>query len=191
MVPLGSLDKSIGDVLGRQGYFQFFLGIADVPSKPTKESTSIGIELPTELVDRLRDFARRDMRSIKSEFIRALQLLLDTFDKSQDTTQMIGAPSMVTLQGETQPLVTGTEAQKSTSVLKKMDEKSFAAFLELIKKKMKDPLLPLFPQFVARCRRQGLTAEQIFAIDDTLDLGRLQQLIEKLEAKAAKGEARQ
>jgi hypothetical protein len=53
-----------------------------VPRKPTKDTIQINIELPKALLERLRKFAKWDHRTIKAEFILALESYLDQHDRS-------------------------------------------------------------------------------------------------------------
>ena len=61
-----------------------------MPTRPTKDTTAVNMELPADLMARVRDFARRDMRSIKAEFVRALQSRIEELDTTtQRMFQMI------------------------------------------------------------------------------------------------------
>jgi len=153
-----------------------------VPKRPTRETTPVNIELPTELVERVRNFARRDMRSIKAEFIRALQLLLDTYDRPPTTeaatTQRIETPSADTLPGARPPSLPTTAPQRMSSPLEKLDKASFDELLRRLEKKR-----PLLSE-LAKWRREGLSAEEIVATDATLQLPAVRDMIEQLEKTA-------
>jgi hypothetical protein len=51
-----------------------------MPIRPTKGTTAVYLDLPSDLVERVRDFAKRDQRTVKMEYVRALELLLATHD---------------------------------------------------------------------------------------------------------------
>jgi hypothetical protein len=153
-----------------------------MPTRPTKDTTAVNIELPTELMERVRDFSRRDMRSIKMEFIRALELLLDTYDKPAASSGGLAgslAPSSAdTLKDQAQPTLQGGAVPKPASALAQMDNITFAQFLDRLAKR-ENPLL----YYLAVCRRRGLTAEQIVNENSTLELSEIRPLVESLEKK--------
>ncbi len=157
-----------------------------MPARPTKGTVSVYLELPADLMEWLRDFAERDLRTIKAEFIRAVEMLRETYDRPgatpAGTTQRIGATSADTLQATTLAPVPQAAAQKPTSVLEQMSADAFSRFLERLAKKK--PLL----SYLAGSRRHGLTAEQIVAENKALQLDAVRLMIETLEKEAAKGE---
>jgi hypothetical protein len=71
--------------------------------KRTAGTTALYQELPSDLVQRLRDFARRDQRTLKVELIRAIELLLATYDTGAEKPTGGAAPA---------PSATPTPAKK-------------------------------------------------------------------------------
>jgi hypothetical protein len=157
-----------------------------MPTKPTKDSTPVNLELPTELVTRIRDFAQRDMRSIKAEFVRALRLLLDTFDKpgasTTETPAISDTGSGDTVKGEAGGALADSTAQESPSVLAQMGADAFTRFLGRLAQKGEKETL----SYIAVCRRAGLTAKQIVCKNRQFELAEVAAHIKNLEKAAQK-----
>jgi hypothetical protein len=142
-----------------------------VPSKKTKGTVSVFLELPEDLMERVKDFARRDMRSIKMEFIRALHLLLDTYDRP-GVGELIGSEdrTRATYQDDTtQPLGPSKLAAGSRNPLAElpqMDEETFQKVLARLKKPEEKKLAEQLhggislPQLFAEASRQGNNIEK-------------------------------
>jgi hypothetical protein len=145
-----------------------------VPAKPTKDTTAVNIELPSALVERVRDFARRDMRSLKAEFVRALQLLLDTYDKPG------AAPSASTL-----PLGTASAqtVRKETSSSFPINEQKFDKLIEDLKPSKHYRLFRRLAFYL----QGGLSTEQILALETKTKPARVQEAIAYLEECATLG----
>jgi hypothetical protein len=71
--------------------------------KRTAGTTPVYQELPTDLVNRLRDFARRDQRTLKVELIRAVELLLATYDRPGQQPAGAAPPAAETQAGPETP----------------------------------------------------------------------------------------
>jgi hypothetical protein len=132
-----------------------------MPGRPTKGHVAVNLELPADLVERVRDFARRDMRSIKTEFIRALELLLRTYDNFDSPGLTPSLPThKSSSDGETLAKSTGSsQAQKPPSLLSRWEDEALGPFFHwmVTKKKRKAPLLFA----LATHLRQGLTYDEI------------------------------
>lgn len=143
-----------------------------MPSKPTKDSTAVNIELPTALVERVREFARRDMRSLKAEFIRALQLLLDTCDTPgavpMTATLPVGAASALTVRRETRSAFP-------------LDDQHFDHLLEDLQPSKNYRLLRQLAVYL----QGGLSAEQILALDMKTKPSHVQKALAYLEEYAS------
>ena len=44
-----------------------------MPIRPTKHTTTVSLDLPADLMERVRAYAEKDMRTIKAVFILALE----------------------------------------------------------------------------------------------------------------------
>ena len=44
-----------------------------MPIRPTKRTSTVSLDLPTDLMERVRAYAEKDMRTIKAVFILALE----------------------------------------------------------------------------------------------------------------------
>lgn len=156
-----------------------------MPARPTKATTAVNIELPTALVERLRDFAKRDMRSLKAEFIRAIRLLLDTCDRPgaalAEPAVMSGTPSADTQMGDTlRESIPQTTPPEPDFHIAGMSDVAFARFLEKVAKK-EHPLSE-----IALARRDRRTIEQISSEFRTLKPHNVRAVVEKLEKAALK-----
>lgn len=164
-----------------------------MPRQPTKGTTAVNIELPTELVERVRDFAQRDMRSVKAEFIRALQLLLDTYATTSASrpqganfpTELPSTDRHVGTWAGTRPPMKGKgissslakSGPKPVSPLAQMQTDAFDRLLDALPEDGK-------VRFIARCRRGGFTAEEIVKMDSKLKSNYVKLQIKNLEEMA-------
>ena len=153
-----------------------------VPARPTKATTAVNLELPTELVERLRNFAKQDMRSIKAEVIRAIRLLLDTCDRPDAVLAgpivPPGTSSADTLKGDTSSPYAAAPTEPPFNIAGLSDEK-FAGFLENLKGGKYQS------NDIVMARRRRRTVEQI-ASENRRRPDAVRPVVEKLERMAAR-----
>lgn len=101
-----------------------------MPAVPTKDTVAVNLELPVDLVARVKEFAARDCRTIKQEFIFALEMFLKSVEQDGHAGAGTGVPASSPTQVEA-----ATSHGRAAFSWADVTPDEFAEILKYIKKK--------------------------------------------------------